>query len=267
MTSKQERKTRTGNKMGVVKFSDTSGQYEAVLFSEGLAQYRDMLEPGKSVVITVSAEDRPEGVNMRIQTVQSLENVASQVQKSLRIYLRDPGRLARWPASLASRGEGQVSFIVIKDGRAGEVRDRAARPLSHLAAGGFGHAGGARRRRGGTGLGRAGNPRERESVCGLPSRSCGAGGAFTVTTPADGRRTTDRHRLAARHAAAALSRAHASGGPLSDGGDRHRPRHHRLLHRDASACRDADFPLDRLFSGGAGRGRHDRRLLASTEAC
>ncbi len=91
VTSKQERKTRTGNKMGVVNFSDVSGQYEAVLFSEGLAQYRDMLEPGKSLVITVSAEDRPEGINMRIQTVQSLEDMASQVQKALRIYVRDAG--------------------------------------------------------------------------------------------------------------------------------------------------------------------------------
>jgi DNA polymerase-3 subunit alpha len=36
VTSKQERKTRTGNKMGIVAFSDSSGQYEAVLFSEGL---------------------------------------------------------------------------------------------------------------------------------------------------------------------------------------------------------------------------------------
>ena len=32
VTSKQERKTRTGNKMGIVAFSDSSGQYEAVLF-------------------------------------------------------------------------------------------------------------------------------------------------------------------------------------------------------------------------------------------
>jgi DNA polymerase-3 subunit alpha len=36
---KQERKTRTGNKMGVVNFSDNSGQYEAVLFAETLAQF------------------------------------------------------------------------------------------------------------------------------------------------------------------------------------------------------------------------------------
>ena len=121
MTSKQERKTRTGNKMGVVNFSDTSGQYEAVLFSEGLAQYRDMLEAGKSLVITVSAEDRPEGINMRIQTVQSLEDMASQVQKSLRIYLRDPGPVGTLAGQLSARGEGQVSFIVIKENAAGEV--------------------------------------------------------------------------------------------------------------------------------------------------
>ena len=107
VTSKQERKTRTGNKMGVVNFSDVSGQYEAVLFSEGLAQYRDMLEPGKSLVITVSAEDRPEGINLRIQTVQSLEDVASQVQKALRIYVRDDGRSARWPGNCRSRARGR----------------------------------------------------------------------------------------------------------------------------------------------------------------
>ena len=121
VTSKQERKTRTGNKMGVVNFSDVSGQYEAVLFSEGLAQYRDMLEPGKSLVITVSAEDRPEGINMRIQTVQSLEDMASQVQKALRIYVRDPGPLGTLASQLSVKGEGQVSFIVIKDNAAGEV--------------------------------------------------------------------------------------------------------------------------------------------------
>ncbi|MCX7305364.1 MAG: DNA polymerase III subunit alpha [Hyphomicrobiales bacterium] len=121
VTSKQERKTRTGNKMGVVNFSDTSGQYEAVLFSEGLAQYRDMLEPGKSLVITVSAEDRPEGVNLRIQTVQSLEDVAGQAQKALRIYVRDPTPVGILATQLSTKGEGHVSFIVIKEGAAGEV--------------------------------------------------------------------------------------------------------------------------------------------------
>ena len=110
VTTKQERKTRTGNKMGVIAFSDTSGQYEAVLFSEGLAQYRDLLEPGRSVVITVSAEDRPEGVNLRIQTVQSLEDEASRIQKALRIFVRDaaPHRHAGRPACGEGRRPGQL---------------------------------------------------------------------------------------------------------------------------------------------------------------
>src|SRR5690606_8690160 len=63
--SRQERKTRTGNRMGLVQLSDRTGQFEAVLFSEALAQYRDLLEPGTSVVLMVGAEDRPEGINLR----------------------------------------------------------------------------------------------------------------------------------------------------------------------------------------------------------
>ena len=54
--SKQERKTKTGNKMGIIVFSDSSGQFESVLFSEMLNQYRDILEPGKSFVITATGE-------------------------------------------------------------------------------------------------------------------------------------------------------------------------------------------------------------------
>ncbi|MDX8482154.1 DNA polymerase III subunit alpha [Mesorhizobium sp. VK24D] len=121
VTTKQERKTRTGNKMGVVQFSDTTGQYEAVLFSEGLAQYRDMLEPGRSVVITVSAEDRPEGINLRIQTVQSLEDEASRIQKALRIFVRDAQPINILANQLAVKGEGQVSFVLIKEAGQGEV--------------------------------------------------------------------------------------------------------------------------------------------------
>lgn len=121
VASKQERKTRTGNKMGVVIFSDTSGQFEAVMFSETLAQYRDMLEPGRSVVITVQAEDRPEGVNLRIQTVQSLEEEASRIKQALRVYLRDAAPLEAVASRLSQRGEGQVSLVVIKDGGKGEV--------------------------------------------------------------------------------------------------------------------------------------------------
>ena len=115
VTGRQERKTRTGNKMGIVTFSDSSGQFEAVLFSEGLNQYRDLLESGKSVVITVAAEERPEGIGLRIQTAQSLEEKSLQMQKALRVYVRDSGPLKAVAAHLNTRGDGLVSFVVIKE--------------------------------------------------------------------------------------------------------------------------------------------------------
>jgi DNA polymerase-3 subunit alpha len=121
VTSKQERRTRTGNKMGIVTFSDNSGQYEAVLFSETLALYRDLLEAGRSLVITVAAEERPEGVSLRIQTAQPLDDVAAGVQKALRVYLRSDGPLHALRNQLSTSGEGLVSFIVLKDNGAGEV--------------------------------------------------------------------------------------------------------------------------------------------------
>lgn len=118
VTGRQERKTKTGNKMGIITFSDSSGQFEAVLFSEALAQYRDLLEPGRSLVITVQADERPEGIGLRIQTAQSLEEQSVRMQKALRVFVRDAGPLKTVANHLNMRGEGLVYFIVIKeDGR------------------------------------------------------------------------------------------------------------------------------------------------------
>ena len=114
ITAKQERRTRTGNKMCIMQLSDASGQFEAVMFSEQLAQYRDLVEPGRSVVVTVGAEDRPEGVNLRVQTMTALEDEAGRVQKSLRVFLRDAAPVAAIASQLGTRGEGQVSFVVIR---------------------------------------------------------------------------------------------------------------------------------------------------------
>ncbi|HVW56072.1 MAG TPA: DNA polymerase III subunit alpha [Rhizobiaceae bacterium] len=119
--SKQERRTRTGNKMGVIQLSDATGQFEAVLFSESLAQYRDLLEPGMAVVIEVSAEMRDEMVNLRIQKVKSLDEEAHKVQQAMRVYLRDDKPLGALTNRLGERGEGQVSLVVIREGGAGEI--------------------------------------------------------------------------------------------------------------------------------------------------
>jgi DNA polymerase III subunit alpha len=114
VTAKQERRIRTGNRMGVVQLSDPTGSYEAVLFSEGLSEYRELLEPGRSVVVLVGAEERPEGISVRIQSVESLDSVVAGL-KQIRVYLRDEAPLPSIAKHVAGRGEGEVSLILLLD--------------------------------------------------------------------------------------------------------------------------------------------------------
>ena len=121
ITSKQERKTRTGNRMGIVRVSDPTGQYEAVLFSEGLAQFRDLLEVGRSVVLIVAAELKEEGVGVRIQSVEPLEVVANRIHKSLKIFLRDGTPVSSLKRHLSHRGDSDISVVCLLDDGAREV--------------------------------------------------------------------------------------------------------------------------------------------------
>ena len=52
----RERKGKSGNAYAFVAFSDPTGQFEAVVFSEALAASRALLEPGTAVLIDVEAE-------------------------------------------------------------------------------------------------------------------------------------------------------------------------------------------------------------------
>ncbi len=113
ITSRQERKTKTGNKMGIVRISDPTGSYEAVIFSEGLSLYRDLLEAGQSVIVYASAEERAEGVSVRIEKVEPLDMLAAREQQSLRVFLKDPGPIDSLARHLGDRGEGEVSLVLL----------------------------------------------------------------------------------------------------------------------------------------------------------
>ncbi len=79
--------------MGIVTFSDATGQFEAILFSEALNQYRDLLEPENRWSSPCRRMNVRKAYGLRIQTVQSLEEKSVQMQKALRVYVRDSGPL------------------------------------------------------------------------------------------------------------------------------------------------------------------------------
>ncbi len=132
VVSRMERRTKTGNKMGIMGLSDPTGHFEAVLFSEGLAQYRDVLEPGAAVLLQLGAELQGEDVRARVLHAEPLDDAAAKSQKGLRIFLRDTrpldsiarrlqmpeasGAPIRTPqAKPAANGDGDVSLVLMLD--------------------------------------------------------------------------------------------------------------------------------------------------------
>ncbi len=130
VVSRMERRTKTGNKMGIIGLSDPTGHFEAVLFSEGLAQYRDVLEPGSAVLMQLGAELQGEDVRARILHAEPLDDAAAKTQKGLRIFVRDDKpldsiakRLESHQASStsSSRGIPTVRSASVQPGGDGEV--------------------------------------------------------------------------------------------------------------------------------------------------
>jgi DNA polymerase III subunit alpha len=102
VVARTERRTRTGSKMGILGLSDPTGHYEAVLFAEGLQQFRDLLEPGAAVLLTLSAEVQGDEVRARIQMAEPLDQAAAKHSNGLRVFLRDEAPIE----SVAKRLEG-----------------------------------------------------------------------------------------------------------------------------------------------------------------
>jgi DNA polymerase III subunit alpha len=135
VVARTERRTKNGSKMGIIGLSDPSGHYEAVLFAEGLAQYRDLLEPGSAVLLFLTAEVQGDEVRARIQSVEPLDQAAAKMQKGLRVFLRDdapiegvarrlePIKLAAAGRNGGDHGEGEVSMVLmLGDGNEVEVK-------------------------------------------------------------------------------------------------------------------------------------------------
>ena len=122
---RQERRTKSGNKMGIVTLSDPSGQYEAILFQEGLNLYRDLLEKGAVLLISLHGSLDGDDVKARIVDVEPLDQAARRVQMGLKIFVRDPKifpqlaeRLERQRNEAKDlRGNGEVSLVLMIENR------------------------------------------------------------------------------------------------------------------------------------------------------
>ena len=113
VTMRQERRSKTGNKYAFVGFSDPTGQFEAVCFSDTLASVRDLLEPGKAVIVQVEADVDGEDIKLRLQGVDKLDRTAATIAQGVQIFVRDAGPLESIAQRLDSRGKAPVKITLI----------------------------------------------------------------------------------------------------------------------------------------------------------
>jgi DNA polymerase-3 subunit alpha len=128
VVSARERKSQKGNKFAFAAFSDPSGQFEAVVFSDTLAACRDLLEPGTPVLLSVTAEREGETIKMRLEGIEALDKAAGQLRRAVRV-LFDPSILAGGKCNAAMAevraalrpGRGEVSLVLPLDDAGREV--------------------------------------------------------------------------------------------------------------------------------------------------
>ena len=124
-----ERRTKTGSKMGIVQLSDPSGQYEAIVFQEGLNQYRDLLEKGSDVLVTLQANVEGEDVRARIVGVERLERRRRQGPQGPAHLRARRGPLASIESRLTAPGRRRGVARGDAGAEGGRGRDPPARPL------------------------------------------------------------------------------------------------------------------------------------------
>jgi DNA polymerase III subunit alpha len=125
--SARERKSQRGNKFAFAMFSDTTGQFEAVVFSDTLSQCRELLEPGTAVLLAVSAERDGDTVKMRIEGLEALDKAAAHVQRGLKVVLdshalqASAAPVAQLKSHLKHGGKGEIRLVLALEDRGREV--------------------------------------------------------------------------------------------------------------------------------------------------
>ncbi len=115
VTHRQERRSKSGNKFAFVGFSDPSGQFEAICFSDTLATCRELLEPGTAVIARVEADVEGEEVKLRLQGVEPLDKAAATMITGLEIFVRDAKPIESIAARLSNGGRAPVRLIMLMD--------------------------------------------------------------------------------------------------------------------------------------------------------
>jgi len=118
LIKKSERRGRNDQMYAFVAFSDPTGMFEVMLFPEVLQASRALLEAGKSLLVTASAEWDGEELKLRAAAIADLDAAAAAAGEGMVVRLSDITGLGALQGELAQAGKGLVSLVVPGEGGA-----------------------------------------------------------------------------------------------------------------------------------------------------
>ncbi|MGB1077656.1 MAG: DNA polymerase III subunit alpha, partial [Bdellovibrionales bacterium] len=113
---------KSGNKYAFLQISDTSGVYEAMMFSDTLSAAGNLLETGKSLLFTIDADRRDDQMRLLVQDVLPMEENLDQKLSEVRLLLSNTEKMAEISDALQGADEGGrsqifVNFTIKRDGK------------------------------------------------------------------------------------------------------------------------------------------------------
>ena len=109
----KERTTRTGTRMAWVRLSDTTGSFEATLFSEILSRCRDMIAIGTPLLVTADLKSEGDALRITASDVVRLDDAAAQAGSGLRIWLDRTEAVPHIRTLLGREGKGRGRVTLI----------------------------------------------------------------------------------------------------------------------------------------------------------
>jgi DNA polymerase-3 subunit alpha len=110
---RQERTSAKGNRFAFLQLTDASGMYEVTVFSDTLSQARELMEPGRALLVTAEVRAEEDSFRLTAQAVQSLDQAAAQAAVGLRVFFKDPAPIESLKKLLQLNGRGRSRVAIV----------------------------------------------------------------------------------------------------------------------------------------------------------
>ncbi|MCQ2741437.1 MAG: hypothetical protein MJ210_04920, partial [Alphaproteobacteria bacterium] len=111
------RTAKSGNKYAILEMSDDSSNFEGLVFSKGLAQYSDIIESQKPLLIqaTIDKKDEESLPSIKIDTVELLDTAIAEAANGIEIYINNISAVSALKDILKKDRNGQNKIYILPE--------------------------------------------------------------------------------------------------------------------------------------------------------